>query len=262
MKTKAKFLPLLAMLLISGAVAQNSSDKIINSALQSSALEKQLRVLTDEIGGRVPGSASMERAVAWGLASFKEIGGENVHAEPFTIKRSWTEGTTRFQVTAPVQFGVRAVSFGWSPPIATPLKAKVVYVGEGTVEDFANVGDVNGAIVVAKTDVLNTLDDLFAEYTKAPAVIELAVKGKAAALAFLASREHDILYRHIHAQNGEPDVMPLLVLAREDGERIARLQQGGQKLEAELVMPNQIGGPIQTANVVAEIKEAISLKNS
>lgn len=254
MKTKAKLMPFLTLLLVSGAAAQNSSDKIINSALQPSALEKQLRVLTDEIGGRVPGSLAMERAVEWGLASFKEAGGENVHAEPFAIARSWTEGDTRFHVTAPVQFGVRAVSFGWSPPIATPLKTRVVYVGEGTAEDFANVGDVNGAIVVAKTDVLNTLEDLFAEYMKAPAVIDLALKGKAAALAFLASREHDILYRHIHAQNGEPDVMPILVIAREDGERIARLQQAGQKLEGELVMPNKIGGPIQTANVVAEIK--------
>lgn len=254
MKTKA-ILPLgLALVLLSSLLAQDRADAIIDSALKPSPLERQLKVLTDEIGGRVPGTPAMERALEWGLASFKEAGGENIHTEPFTIAQSWAEGETRLEVVAPVRFGVRAVSFGWSPAIPAPIRARVVYVGEGTPEDFANAGEVNGAIVVAKTDVLKTLGDLFAEYMKAPGVIDLAVKGKAAAVAFLGSREHDILYRHIHALDGRVDVLPILVIAREDGERIARLQQSGQKLEAQLVMPNKIAGPLKTANVVAEIR--------
>jgi carboxypeptidase Q len=254
MKTKANLVIAISLLFCSHALAQDRSDALFNSALKESTLEKQLRVLTDEIGGRVPGTAAMDRAVDWGLGAFKEVGGENVHSETFTIPQSWQEGNTQFQIVAPMQFTVRAVSFGWSPPIAALLKTRVIYVGEGKPEDFANVGEVNGAIVVAKTDVLNTLDDLFAEYMKAPGVIDLAVKGKAAAVAFLASREHDILYRHIHAQNGRADVLPILVIAREDGERIARLQEAGQKLEGSLLMPNKIGGPIKAANVVAELR--------
>jgi len=80
------------------------------------------------------------------------------------------------------------------------------------------------------------------------------VKAEAGALAFMASREHDILYRHIHSANGKADVLPMVVIAREDGERIARLQEAGQKLTGELVLPNRLGGPFTTANVVAEIK--------
>ena len=251
-----KLVPLctLAVLLLANAAAQNASDKIFAEALKPSPIDKQLRVLTDEIGGRVPGTPAMERAVQWGLASFKEAGGENAHVEPYTIAQGWSEGATSFQVMAPVQFRVRAVSFGWSPAIASPVTARVVYVGEGKPEDFAKAGDISGTIVVATTDVLRTLDDLFAEYLKAPAIIDQAVKGKAAAVAFLASRQHDILYRHIHAQSGKIDVIPLLVIAREDGERIARLQDAGQKLRAELVMPNKISGPIKASNVIAEIR--------
>ncbi len=240
--------------LLASAAAQDVSQRIFAEALKPSPMEKQLRLLTDEIGGRVPGTPAMDRAVQWGIASFKEVGGENVHAEEFSIAQSWSEGATKFSVTAPVNFGVRAVSFGWSPAIATPLKARIVYVGAGTPADFAKAGSVGGAIVVAKTDVLNTLDDLFAEYLKAPGIIDAAVKGKAAAVAFLSSREHDILYRHIHTNSGEVDAIPLLVIAREDGERIERLQDSGQKLEAELVMPNRVGGPFKSANVIAEIK--------
>jgi hypothetical protein len=244
----------LASLLLVSAAAQNSSDTIFAEALKPSPLDKQLRVLTDEIGGRVPGTPAMDRAIQWGLASFKAAGGENVHAEQFTIAQGWGEAATSFQVTSPMQFRVRAVSFGWSPAIAAPINARAVYVGDGTEADFAKAGDVTGAIVVARTGVLNKLDDLFEEYLKAPGVIDQAVKAKAAAVAFLASREHDILYRHIHTQSGRIDVMPLLVIAREDGERIARLQEAGQKLQARLVMPNKIGGPIKSSNVVAEIR--------
>ena len=251
---KLLFLLCLAVQLLASAAAQNVSDKIFAEALKTSPIDKQLRVLTDEIGGRVPGTPAMDKAVQWGLAAFKAAGGENVHAEEFTIAQGWGEGATSFQVIGPQQFRVRAVSFGWSPAIATPIKTRVVYVGEGKPEDFAKAGDISGAIVVASTDVLKTLDDLFAEYMKAPGVIDQAVKGKAAALAFLSSREHDILYRHIHAQAGKVDVMPLLVVAREDGERIARLQEAGQKLQAQLVMPNRVGGAIKSSNVVAEIR--------
>ena len=251
---KLLLLVAMAILLLASAAAQNVSDKIFAEALKPSSIDKQLRVLTDEIGGRVPGTPAMDRAVQWGLAAFKEAGGENVHAEEFTIAQGWAEGATSFQITGPQPFKVRAVSFGWSPAIAVPIKARVVYVGEGRPEDFAKAGDITGAIVIATTDVLKTLDDLFAEYMKAPAIVDQAVKGKAAALAFLSSREHDILYRHIHAQSGSIDVLPMLVIAREDGLRIARLQETGQKLEAQLVMPNKIGGPIKSSNVVAEIR--------
>lgn len=244
----------IAALLGISATAQNPSTKIFDEALKPSPIEKQLRTLTDEIGGRVPGTPAMDRAVEWGLAAFKEAGGENVHAEPFTIAQGWGEGETRFEVTSPVKFPVKAVSFAWSPAIPTPLTARIVYVGDGAPEDFAKAGDIRGAIVVAKTDVLNKLDDLFAEYMKAPPIIDAAVKGKAAAVAFLASREHNILYRHIHTQSGKIDVIPILLLAREDGLRLARLLETGQKLQAQVVMPNRIGGPIRTANVVAEIK--------
>jgi carboxypeptidase Q len=245
---------LTCVLLSLSAAAQNSWDKLSAEALKPSPIDNNLQVLTDQIGGRVPGTPAMEAAVRWGLDSFRAARGENVHSEPFQIAQSWSEGATSFQVTAPEHFRVRAVSFGWAPAVNTPIHARIVYLGEGTPDDFANAGDLKNAILVVKTDVLKTWEDLFDEYMKAPPVISAAAKAHAAGLAFWSSREHDILYRHIHTANGKIDVLPLLVIAREDGERIARLQESGQKLTGELVMPNHIGGPLTTANVVAEIK--------
>ena len=104
------------------------------------------------------------------------------------------------------------------------------------------------------TTVLKTWDDLFAEYANAPPVIDRAVKAKVKALAFMATREHDILYRHTNAGEGEIDRLPMVILAREDGERLARLLAAGNLVWADLSIPNQIGGPVKTSNVVAEIR--------
>jgi Zn-dependent M28 family amino/carboxypeptidase len=80
------------------------------------------------------------------------------------------------------------------------------------------------------------------------------VKAKAKAIAFMATREHDILYRHTNSEAGEIDRLPMVIVAREDGERMARLLAAGNMVWADLSIPNQIGGPLKTSNVIAEIR--------
>jgi len=62
-------------------VGQTAAGKLIHEAQQAPTLEKNLRVLTDEIGGRIPGTPAMERAVQWGVNAFKAAGADSVHAE-------------------------------------------------------------------------------------------------------------------------------------------------------------------------------------
>jgi len=66
----------------------DDTGRLIQIALQSSALEKNLRVLTDEIGGRVPGTGAMQHAVQWGVQAFAAAGADSVHTEGFTIASS------------------------------------------------------------------------------------------------------------------------------------------------------------------------------
>ena len=245
----------------------DDASRIIQAALQPSALESNLRHLSDEIGGRVPGTASMQRAVDWGVQMFRAAGGDGVHTEEFTIPYSWAEGATEMMVTAAgtaldrkltqipkVEFRIRCVSIAWAPALAPVQHVPVVDVGKGSPAEFAKAGDISGKIVLVHSTVLKTWDDLFAEYSNAPPVITAAVKGKAKAVAFIATREHDILYRHTNSAEGEIDRIPQVLVAREDGERIGRLLASGHPVWADLSIPNQIGGPIKTANVVAEIK--------
>jgi carboxypeptidase Q len=241
--------------------------RIIQAALQPSSLESNLRHLTDEVGGRVPGTTAMQRAIDWGVQMFKAAGADNVHTEDFTIPYSWSEGATEMTVSATgtaldpklahiprVEFRVRCVSIAWAPALAPMKHVPVVDVGSGSAADFAKAGDISGKVVLVHSIVLKTWDDLFAEYTNAPPVITAAVQGKAKAVAFIATREHDILYRHTNSNQGEIDRIPQVLVAREDGERIGRLLASGHPVWADLSIPNRLGGPITTANVIAEIK--------
>lgn len=244
------------------------ANQVIQAALQPSLLEVNLHRLTDEIGGRVPGTLAMQHAVAWGVQAFTAAGADSVHTEGFTIPNSWSEGATEMTATTAYQvdaskvgggtvlssFRVRAVSVAWAPALALEKHVPIVDVGEGAEGDFKKAGDLTGKIVLVHTTVLKTWDDLFAEYMKAPPVIDLAAKAKAKAIAFMATREHDILYRHTNATAGEIDRLPMVIVAREDGERIARLLASGSLVWADLSIPNQIGGPIKSSNVVAEIR--------
>src|ERR1700687_1084149 len=83
------------------AVAQDATDRVIAEAQKPSALEANLQQLTDQIGGRVPGTPRMQKAVEWGLANFKAAGADSVHTESFSIHASWAEGATRMTVGAP-----------------------------------------------------------------------------------------------------------------------------------------------------------------
>lgn len=248
--------------------AQSRSDAqlLIELAQKPSPIEQNLRHLTDEIGGRVPGSPAMDKAVAWGVAAFKAAGADSVHTEDFKIPLSWAEGDTDIRVSAigtalnpqtatgpQVEFKIRAVSIAWAPALSAK-HVPVVDVGGGTEAEFKKAGDISGKLILVHSDVLKTWADLFNEYMKAPPVIDRAVKGKAKAIAFIATREHDILYRHTNSVSGEIDKLPMLVVAREDGERVGRLVTSGHPVWADLSIPNKVGGPIKAANVVAEIK--------
>jgi len=247
--------------------ADTTTNQIIQLALQPSSLETNLRRLTDEIGGRVPGTPAMQHAVEWGVEAFTAAGADSVHTEGFTIPFSWAEGntemiaTTAYQVSATKvgggtvlsPFRVRAVSVAWAPALAPVKHVPIVDVGDGTEADFKKAGDIAGKVLLVHTVVLKTWDDLFAEYAKAPPAIDLAVKGKAKAIAFIATREHDILYRHTNSGAGEIDRLPMVIVAREDGERIARLLAAGNLVWADLSIPNQVGGAIKSSNVVGEI---------
>jgi len=238
------------------SLCAETAPKIIASALGPSPLYENLRRLTDEIGGRQTGTPAMGRAITWATDAFHQAGVDSVHTEDYSIPVRWTEGATHLEILSATPFPVRLVSIGWAPP--TPnggITANVVDVGEGQPADFARIGNAaRGAIVLVHSELLQTLDELFAEYMQAPEIIDRGVTAGASAIIWMSSREHLLLYRHTNSTDGTLDKLPQAIVAREDAQRIARFLAAGQSLRVRLDIPNQIGGPVVQHNVIAEIR--------
>ena len=230
--------------------------KILPLVMGPSPMEENLRRLTDEIGGRVSGTPQMAHAIQWGVAAFRAAGVE-VHTEKYQLPLSWSEGDTRLELLGDIKFPLRTVSLGWSP--ATPpggIEANVVDVGYGTPEDFDSAGArIKGALLLVHTNLGSTWADLDAEYSRPPDIIERALSGGAAAILWESARERLLLYRHTNTGDGQLELMPQAIVAREDALRLSRtvLAYPG-KIRARFSMPNKIGPPVEQENVVAEIR--------
>src|SRR5437764_4361594 len=121
------------------------------------------------------------------------------------------------------------------------IEDSVFDIGIGTDNDFAQAGNLHGAILLAHSEIGSTWPDLFNEYMRPPAIIARAVKEGAAAILWTSARERLLLYRHTNALNGDIDKIPQAVVAREDALKLARLVAAApDKVRVKLVMPNEI----------------------
>ena len=106
----------------------------------SSHLEADLRVLTDEIGGRVTGSAGYEKALKWGVDSFKRAGVDSVKLESYTVPAKWEGISASAEVVEPFSVPLRVVSFALAPSTSGALTAPLVDGGSGHKADFDKLG--------------------------------------------------------------------------------------------------------------------------
>jgi carboxypeptidase Q len=247
-------LGLLALLFGPVLSAQSNVERVMAEAQKPSRLEKNLQVLTDQIGGRVPGTPAMTKAVAWAAEGMKSAGADTVTKESFSMPASWAEGASSVRVTSPVSFPVRVVASPWTPAFTPSRPVRFVDAGHGSAAEYAKAGPIAGAVVLVHSKVGTTWEDLFNDYLIAPPIIQLAIQGKAAAIAWISTRDHDLLYRHINGLDGRIGKMPGFIVAREDGERIARLLASGNTVEAQVSLPNRIGPAFQSENVIGEIR--------
>jgi Zn-dependent M28 family amino/carboxypeptidase len=100
---------------------------------------------------------------------------------------------------------------------------------------------------------MKTLDDLFAEYMKTPAMLQAARTAQVAALLLQSTRPHGLLYRHQMALANEQMTLPAAVVSREHAARLQRLAGMGE-VRVRLRLDSRTGGAFQSRNVVAEIR--------
>jgi hypothetical protein len=217
-------------------------------------LEDDLRHLCDRIGGRPTGGEACERSVDWFLDRFRAAGADRVWAEPFTMPHRWQDDRATAAVTGPAGFPVRAVAMPLSAPTRRGgIEAEVAWLGEGAAADFEReAARLRGALLLFDSKVLVTFEDLFHDYLRLPPIIERARAAGAAGILLVGARDRGLLYRHV-ASIADPVPLPMAILAREDGLRVARLAAAG-RVAMRLGITARTGPAFTARNVLAEIR--------
>src|SRR5256884_682279 len=218
-----------------------------------------LTELSDDIGGRVTGTPADRQAEEWGVAKMKSLGLENVHTEQYTIWRGWTRGTAEGEILAPVHHRLQIDAMGWTG--STPAggaEGDVVRVNMFDIEnELKNVSRLKGkiALVTAKGQPPQNEMNLFALFGDF-----LKAAGTARVLAVIGgqgggkSSGMNLTHTGILGFNADFAV-PVVSMTAEDQGLLERFLDRGITPHVRFNVQNTFtNGPVQTANVIGEIR--------
>ncbi len=111
---------------------------------------KNLEYLSDRIGGRLTGSANLERANKWAAEKMKSYGLENVRQEPWEIPYGWERGRAEMKLVEPNTGRTLLIaSRGWSPGTKGKITGDVVLLKARTKADLQTYkGKLKNAVVL------------------------------------------------------------------------------------------------------------------
>src|SRR6185503_16229564 len=124
--------------------------RIKDEGMKRSEVMQTLSYLSDVIGPRLTASPGMKRANEWTRDQLTKFGLQNAHLEAWgPFGRGWTLKRFSAQVTEPTAIPLIAYPKAWSPGLASPVTADVVYFDVKTEADFEKYkGKLNGKIVL------------------------------------------------------------------------------------------------------------------
>jgi len=133
---------------------------------------------------------------------------------------------------------------------------KLIYVGQGTTADFDAIGDeaIKGHFLLVESDLCLDINGLFAEYAHATNVEMEAYHRGAKGIIFMSSRPNKVLYRFLTAMVTQDNIIPQLVMAREDAMRCVRAIQSRKELTVNMTIAAKTGPAFTSHNVIGEIK--------
>ena len=125
-------------------------ERIKDEGMNRSQVMKTLSYLSDVIGPRLTASPGMKRSNEWTRDQLTGWGLQNAHLEPWgPFGRGWTLKRFSAQVSEPLDIPLIAYPKAWSPGLAKPLTAEVVYVDAKDLADLERFrGKLKGAIVL------------------------------------------------------------------------------------------------------------------
>jgi len=124
--------------------------KVMADARNSSEVLKNLTYLSDDIGARLTGSASLRRANDWTALKMQEYGLSNVHLEPWTIPAAWERGRATARIVEPDNGRTLSVAaMAWTAGTNGKVSGDVVVIKAQNTRELAGYkGKLKNAIVL------------------------------------------------------------------------------------------------------------------
>ncbi len=232
--------------------------KIAGEGTMDSHAFDYLTELSDEVGARVTGTPSAQKAIDWGLAKMRAIGLQNVHAEKWSMWKGWTRGKAEAELLAPIRHSLSIDAMGWTG--STPaggVEAEVVTANLFDLdEEIRTAAKFRGKIILMspKGAPKKSFEAIFAQFGdflraahQAGAVAVIGGQG-----GFKAEGMH---LTHTGILGFAADfAIPVVDMTREDEGQLERYLDAGKTVRVRMNVQNTFSdGPVESANVVGEI---------
>ena len=224
-----------------------------------------VEALTTEVGPRRMGTDGDERAIAWAIAKFEELGFDRVWTEEVPYDHGWIRGETRARVESPYPHDLVATALGYSVGTDGDLSGEVVEFA--TFDDLLAVpeGDsLGGKIAFISYSMADyeppAGEPRMASYgigtrARGRGHVEAAKRGAAAIVIRSVGTDNN---RNGHTGSGFGYVdgirrIPAAALSAPDAILLQNILKRGKPVTLTLNMTSEITGPIVGANVIGEI---------
>ncbi len=221
--------------------------RVTGEVFAGSETGANLRVLCDEIGGRLAGTEGSRRSLAWAADVMKRYGLENVREETYEFP-GWFRGAFSCEVVSPRRIALHALSLGNS--LATPaggIEAEVVDAAHGNPVELDRLGDLlRGRYALVLDEPMPGGRWMH----RSEIMLEVSKRG-AAGLLFQTVEPGEIPVTGTCWNKGISPI-PGVGLSKEDGEWIRRELAAGRKVVVRVEAANETR-PATAANLVGEI---------
>jgi carboxypeptidase Q len=131
--------------------ARDLDHRIIAEARKDSRILTNLTHLSDQIGPRMTGSASLYKANLWALEEMKRLGLDNVHLEAWAAPEGWERGPATARLLDPDNGRALSVaSMAWHPGTNGKVQGEVVILKAQSMKELqAYRGKLKNAIVLS-----------------------------------------------------------------------------------------------------------------
>lgn len=227
-----------------------AADSIIAAALRDSTAWNRLAELTDRFGHRHSGSAALEQAIDWIIASMQRDGLQNVRGEPVMVPH-WVRGEESAMLVSPRPARLAMLGLGHS--IGTPrrgVEAEVLVVSSFD-ELTRRAAEARGKIVLF--DVPYTGYGQTVRYRTGGAVAGARVGAVAVLIRSVAAYSIRSPHTGVMLYDSTVARIPAAALSVEDAMMLHRMADRGERVVVRLTMGAQMLPDAPSRNVMGEL---------